>query len=428
MTHRISVIQCTGKILFTVMLLGCLTANAADVDYASRPVGDVQIALDELEFRLVPLNKEELQALADYWQALLQKHLTRISEVQILTARAEGEEKQKLLEELNHLHEQQVLLVDRLNLILAELQSKGGDIAPYETYINATSGIKVDTEDSSAVLAATMGWLKSPEGGIRWAINIVLFFIVLLVFKVLAGIFARITGHAVARMQGASDLLKHFFVNTVSNLTKIIGIMIALTMLEINIAPLLAAVGAVGFIVAFALQGTLSNFASGLMILIYRPYDLGDVVNVAGTTGSVNAMTLVSTTLKLPDNQIVVIPNNAIWGMTITNVTGSETRRVDMVFGIGYDDDIAKAEQVLSGILQEHPLILKDPEAVIRVHELADSSVNFVVRPWASTSDYFAVYWDVTRAVKERFDAEGISIPYPQQDIHLYSEQAGAAA
>ncbi len=428
MIHRKSIVQYTGKIIFTLLLLNCLTANAADVDYATTPVGNVEIALDELEYRLVPLDKEELQALADYWQEVLQNHLTHISEVQILAARAEGTEKENYLQELNRLHEQQVLLVDRLKLILAELQSKGGDIAPFDTYIDATSGIKVDTEDSSAVLAATIGWLKSPEGGIRWAINIVLFFIVLLVFKVLAGIFARITEHAVARMQGASDLLKHFFVNTVSNLTKIIGIMIALTMLEINIAPLLAAVGAVGFIVGFALQGTLSNFASGLMILIYRPYDLGDVVNVAGTTGSVNAMTLVSTTLKLPDNQIVVIPNNAIWGTTITNVTGSETRRVDMVFGIGYDDDIDKTEQVLTKILQEHPLILKDPEPVIRVHELADSSVNFVVRPWASTGDYFAVYWDVTRAVKERFDAEGISIPYPQQDIHLYPEPAGAGA
>ena len=112
-------------------------------------------------------------------------------------------------------------------------------------------------------------------------------------------------------------------------------------------------------------------------------------------------------------------PNNAIWGNTITNITGSETRRVDMIFGIGYDDDIAGAEQVLAEILKDHPLILDDPEPVIKVHELADSSVNFVVRPWARTEDYFAVYWDVTRAVKERFDAEGISIPYPQQDIHL---------
>ena len=135
------------------------------------------------------------------------------------------------------------------------------------------------------------------------------------------------------------------------------------------------------------------------MILIYRPYDIGNVVNVASTLGTVSSMTLVSTTLKLPDNQIVVIPNNAIWGSTITNVTGSKTRRVDMVFGIGYDDDIAKAEAVLKEILANHDLVLKTPEPVIKVHELADSSVNFVVRPWVNTPDYFAVYWDVTWGV-----------------------------
>ncbi|NYT46399.1 MAG: mechanosensitive ion channel family protein [Candidatus Methanofishera endochildressiae] len=202
--------------------------------------------------------------------------------------------------------------------------------------------------------------------------------------------------------------------------------MIALTMLEINVAPLVAALGAAGFIIGFALQGTLSNFASGLMILIYRPYDIGNVVNVASMTGTVTSMTLVSTTLKLPDNQTVVIPNNSIWGSTITNITGSETRRVDMVFGIGYDDDIAKAETVLLDILQQHPLVHKEPEPVIKVHELADSSVNFIVRPWANTSDYFAVYWDVTRAVKDRFDAENISIPYPQQDVHMHTVETSA--
>jgi small conductance mechanosensitive channel len=155
------------------------------------------------------------------------------------------------------------------------------------------------------------------------------------------------------------------------------------------------------------------------------PLDKTELSELAdGITGTVNAMTMVSTSLKLPDNQVVIIPNNAIWGNTIINITGSETRRVDMVFGIGYDDDMAKAEKVLMAILQEHPLVLDDPEPIIKVHELADSSVNFIVRPWVKTADYFTVFWDVTRAVKERFDAEAISIPYPQHDVHLHTEIA----
>ncbi|MGD9314872.1 MAG: mechanosensitive ion channel, partial [Desulfobacterales bacterium] len=189
---------------------------------------------------------------------------------------------------------------------------------------------------------------------------------------------------------------------------------------EINIGPLLAAIGAAGFIIGFALQGTLSNFAAGIMILIYRPFDVDDLVDIGGTLGKVDAMTIVSTTLKTVDNQIVVLPNNMIWGDKIINITGSDIRRVDMVFGIGYGDDIAKAQKILEEILRNHEATLKDPEPMVKVHELGDSSVNFVVRPWVKTDDYWDVYWDVTRKVKERFDAEGVSIPFPQRDVHMH--------
>jgi small conductance mechanosensitive channel len=191
-------------------------------------------------------------------------------------------------------------------------------------------------------------------------------------------------------------------------------------MLEINIGPFLAAMGATGFILGFALQGTLSNFAAGLMILIYRPYDIGDFVSVAGASGTVSAMSLVSTTLRLPDNQVVVIPNNSIWGGIITNATGAETRRVDMTFGISYRNEIEKAQAILERIVKDHPLVLASPEPVVRLNELADSSVNFVVRPWVKTGDYWTVYWDVTRQVKEEFDRSGISIPFPQREVHVY--------
>ncbi|MCK5945268.1 MAG: mechanosensitive ion channel, partial [Planctomycetes bacterium] len=173
-----------------------------------------------------------------------------------------------------------------------------------------------------------------------------------------------------------------------------------------------------------ALQGTLSNFAAGLMILMYRPYDIGHLITAAGMTGTVKAMTLVSTTLRLGDNQRVVIPNGKIWGDVITNVSGQTTRRVDMKFGCGYDDDLQKVQAVLEEIINNHPKVLKDPEPVIKVHELGDSSVNFVVRPWANSADYWEIYWDVTRKVKERFDEEGLSIPFPQRDVHLHQVEA----
>jgi len=157
-------------------------------------------------------------------------------------------------------------------------------------------------------------------------------------------------------------------------------------------------------------------------MMVYRPFDIGDVINVAGIQGSVKSMNLVSTTIATPDNRLMVIPNNSIWGDVITNVTASDTRRVDMTFGIGYGDDITKAQKIIEDILSTHPLVLNDPAPVVKLNELADSSVNFVCRPWVNTSDYWDVYWDVTRAVKDKFDAEGISIPYPQTDVHIIKE------
>ncbi|UCG81890.1 MAG: mechanosensitive ion channel [Desulfobacterales bacterium] len=185
---------------------------------------------------------------------------------------------------------------------------------------------------------------------------------------------------------------------------------------------LMAGLGVAGFIVGFALQDTLGNFASGMMILLYRPYDLGDLVDVAGVFGEVDKMSLVSTTILTIDNQTVVVPNSKIWGDVIKNVTAQDLRRVDMVFGISYSDDIPKAESLLNDILKSHDRILDEPEPIVRVHRLGESSVDFVVRPWVKVDDYWEVYWDVTRTVKLRFDEEGVSIPFPQRDVHVHNE------
>ena len=181
------------------------------------------------------------------------------------------------------------------------------------------------------------------------------------------------------------------------------------------------------FVIGFALQDTLGNFASGMMILLYRPFDVGDVVEIGGVFGTVKAMNMVNTTMLTIDNQTLILPNTKIWQEVIKNVTAQSKRRIDLVFGISYSDDISKAEKILSDILEEHDLILDNPEPIVRLHELADSSVNFIVRPWVKTDDYWDVYWDVTREVKLRFDREGVSIPFPQQDVHIHSEAVEVA-
>lgn len=266
---------------------------------------------------------------------------------------------------------------------------------------------------------ALMRWFT--DNGADLILNLVMFFLVILVFSFIAKLVRKVVENALEHSHlKISALLHKFFVSMSSKLVLLIGFLIALSQLGVEVGPMLAGLGMVGFIIGFALQDTLSNFASGMMILIYRPFDEGNLIETAGVTGIVSKLSLVSTTVLTFDNQSLVIPNSKIWGDVIRNVTAQTTRRVDLVFGIGYSDDIPKAEAVLASIVAEHPKVLKNPEPMIKVHTLNESSVDFIVRPWVATSDYWDVYWDITRTVKQRFDEEGISIPFPQRDVHLY--------
>lgn len=408
-----------------IVLLLMMTCVAAPGVFSEEPApvpvttGNANVPVADLKLLTTPLTQEELVVEANAWQGLLKEKVTEISTSQIQSKTAEGDEKQTLLDKLTTLREERTGLIDRLNTVLGALSAKGGDAAKYEKYAKAVSGIDISSDDALSSWNAVQGWLTSKEGGIRWAFNIIKFLIILMVFKIVANLSGKMTRKGLSR-SNLSTLLKDFTVYATQKVVFILGLIIALSTLEINIGPLLAGLGVIGFVVGFALQNTLSNFAAGFMILLYRPYDIGDFVTAGGVSGTVNSMNLVSTTIKTPDNQSEIVPNGQIWGGGITNVTGNDTRRIDLVFGIGYDDDIAKAQKVLEEIVERNELVLKNPAPVIKVHELADSSVNFVCRPWVKTGDYWTVYWDITRAVKERFDAEGIGIPYPQRDVHVY--------
>jgi small conductance mechanosensitive channel len=206
-------------------------------------------------------------------------------------------------------------------------------------------------------------------------------------------------------------------------------IIAALGQLGIQTTSFIAIIGAAGLAIGLSLQASLSNFASGVMIIFFRPFKVGDFVEAGGVSGVVEGIQIFSTQMRTGDNKAIIVPNSSITNSNITNYSAKDERRVDLVFGIGYDDDIKQAKKVLQDIVKKEKRILKDPEPVIAVSELADSSVNFVVRPWVKTGDYWGVYFDLTEAVKLRFDKEGISIPYPQQDVHMHqsSEHKDAA-
>jgi len=299
------------------------------------------------------------------------------------------------------------------------------DASQYSQQVVTTTGeLTSDVLDVGVIAALALEWsemlteLAKTEGP-RLLFRLFVIVLILFVFSRLSRIVQSLTKKALdsARFH-VTALLREMIVAAAKNLVLLFGILIALSQIGISLGPLLAGLGIAGFIIGFALQDTLSNFASGMLILIYRPFDVGDFVTAGGVTGKVSHMSLVNTTFKTIDNQVLVVPNNMIWSGVVTNVTAQRLRRVDLVFGVAYSDDVEKVEEILAEVVASHELVLDTPEPMIKLHELADSSVNFVVRPWVKTDDYWDVYWDLLRAVKMRFDSEGITIPFPQREIH----------
>ena len=224
-----------------------------------------------------------------------------------------------------------------------------------------------------------------------------------------------------------SQLLRDMTISLVGGTVFVIGFLIALSQIGISLAPMLAGLGVAGFIIGFALQDTLGNFAAGGMILIYRPFDVDDYIEVAGVDGTVKKMNLVSTTITTPDNQALIIPNSKIWGDVIRNKTGQRVRRVDLEFGISYSDSIEHAEEVFRKVLATMPAVLPEPAPNIQVIRHGESSIDFIVRPWVRTEDYWPTYWAMQRAVKLAFDEAGITIPFPQRDVHHFQGDNSAS-
>ncbi|WP_461482648.1 mechanosensitive ion channel family protein [Porticoccus sp.] len=252
-----------------------------------------------------------------------------------------------------------------------------------------------------------------------YGFKIVMAGVILFVGKYLAKWLSH-TVENLLRKKEMDEAIQHFVAALVYYALLVFVGIAALGQLGIHTASFVAVVGAAGLAIGLALQGSLANFAAGVLILIFKPFRLGDFVEVAGVAGVVSKILVFTTELNTGDNKRVIIPNGQVMGGTITNFSANDTRRVDLVFGISYGDDIDKAKQLLQDVVNADERVLKDPEPTIAVVELADSSVNFVVRPWVNKADYWGVYFGLTEAVKKRFDQEGVSIPFPQTDVHLY--------
>ncbi|WP_293071016.1 MULTISPECIES: mechanosensitive ion channel domain-containing protein [unclassified Moorena] len=337
---------------------------------------------------------------------------------------AKTEVKKQVLVNITKLRDERAGLSDRFEVVLEELDTKGGDVELYKKYVNAISGIKVDVTDTQGTWITIVGWLQSKEGGLRWANNIGKCIGIIAGFSILSVILSTLLEKSLGMFPNISVMLGQFLVTITRQGLFVVGIILGITALEVSIGPLIAMIGAAGFVVAFAFQSTLGNFANGLMILLYKPFDVGDMIEVAGVRGNVQDVNLICTTIKTYQNKIIIVPNNSVWGNVIENETSSPVRAIFITVRVSYANSITQAIQVLNDIANSHPLVLKDPGPWIDTGELAEYAVNIWFMVYTKREDYWTAYCDISRIIKERFEQEGIVIPLPQHEIYISEAMA----
>lgn len=259
------------------------------------------------------------------------------------------------------------------------------------------------------------------EGASKFGVQIIAAIAVFIIGRWLARRISNLIERGLVRAETDPTLVS-FFRNIAYFGLLVLVIIAAVGQLGVQTTSFIAILGAAGLAVGLALQGSLANFAAGVLMIIFRPFKAGDFVEAAGTAGVVEEIQLFTTKMRTPDNKTIIIPNAQVTSATITNYSARDTRRLDLVFGVSYTDDLDKVKRVIGEVLAEEPRLLKDPEPLVGLLELGDSSVNFAVRPWVNSSEYWPVFFDLQEAMKKRFDKEGISIPFPQRDVHLYQQ------
>jgi small conductance mechanosensitive channel len=324
------------------------------------------------------------------------------------------------------------LIGNRLDVLLDIMKSAGINVASYrQELITATGEITTDILDVHVVSgliqrAGTAARLWLRDAAPTFLFKLVLVVVILMLARIGSRLARKIAARAFDRASfGTTALRRHIAISSLSKAVTIIGVLLALSQLGFSAGNLLAGLGVAGIIVGLALQSTLSNFTAGLLILLYRPFDIGDAIEVAGVAGAVRGMTLANTTLLTADNQTIVIPNNNVWSNVIKNTSLEDNRRVDMSFTVSHDTSVEEAERILRDIVAQHPKVLPNPAPIVRLNAIADASMTFVVWPWTHRLNYQDVLWDITREVKIRFDASAISHAIPRYGVQT---PAGPAA
>lgn len=325
---------------------------------------------------------------------------------------AEEEVKTQLVVNVTALQGEQTALIDRLKVVLDEMEAKGGDPAAYRTYIKAVSLVEVDVTDTTGLGIRILSWLQSEEGGVRWGINLSKFAGILVVSLIASNVLSKVVNGTMSQF-GASSLLREFAVMVVKRGGVIIGLLIALTALEISLGPLLAVFGGVSFILGFALQSNLGNLASGLMIMAYKPFDVGDEVKISGVWGYIDSITLANTKILSWKKQIVTIPNNAVWGGQIENYTAGDIRAWSFEVKVSFDQDLQRIKEIWAEVAGSNPLVLETPGPWAFVWSYDGYSVAVYCSFKTKKDDFWTAYEELFMALQKRLKAEGITVAIP---------------
>ena len=325
-------------------------------------------------------------------------------------AEADSKLKNQLVVTVTELQSDRTAIVDRFKVVLDELELKGGDAKSYKQYIDAINVVELDLEDTEGIGVRLIGWLQSPEGGLRWAVNIAKFVGIVIASIIISQILAILLNRFLSNFDNVSAILREFTIMLVKRGGVVIGFMLALTALEVSLGPILALLGGASFVLAFALQSNLGNLASGLMMMVYKPFDVGDEVKVNGIWGYVDSITLANTKLKGFKGEIFSIPNNVVWGGTIETLTQSKTRKISILLRVSFDLDLQQVENLLVEIMKSHPKVLQNPPPKTFVWKIEEYYISVYIGGWATKEDYWKVYADAIRMIRERFTKEGIPI------------------
>ncbi|MCU0540629.1 MAG: mechanosensitive ion channel [Oscillatoriaceae cyanobacterium Prado104] len=338
-------------------------------------------------------------------------------------AKDEAALKNQLVVNATNLQSGRTAIVDRLNVILEELDRKGGDSASSRKYIEAVTKAEIDVKDTEGLGVRLISWFKSEEGGLRWAGNIGKFVGIILA----SAIVSQVLGLAIGKLlqfSKTSKLLRQFIVILINRGGIVVGVLLALTALEVSLAPVLAVVGGASFVIAFALQSNIGNFASGLMLLVYKPFDVGDEVDLGGVYGWVDSITLANTKIKTLAVDMITVPNNTVWGGKIINYSHAQIRRIQMEIRINFGVDIVEVRKILVDVTKSHPEVLTAPDPVmVLMFGFGDYYTRLMLFAWTKTPIYWKTRGELGVMINERLKKEGIDLAIPMQDIRVQSEQ-----